>query len=82
MVNDPLPLRTWTRKVDCRAGRRAALRDAIAELPLGVTWDLVIRHQDDCWSLEDWSEGELHFCRCTTLILDARAVSKVDEEAA
>lgn len=64
--------RVWTRKVDCSAGRRQALRDALVELPSGVTWDLVIRHHDGCDTLEEWSDGRLTYCTCKTLLLEAR----------
>lgn len=64
---------TWTRKVDCRAGRRAALRDAIADLPQGVTLDVVIRHQDDCDTLV--LDLPLQFCTCQFLTLEAKSLS-------
>lgn len=67
-------LKTWTRLVDCTAGRKQALRDAIRELPPGVTWDLVIRHNNDCLTLDLDEYSELQFCTCGTVTLEARKV--------
>jgi hypothetical protein len=63
---------TWSRTVDCRSSRRLALRAALAELPRGPIWDLVIEHEDGCPSLDD--DGELAWCWCPTLTLRARQV--------
>jgi hypothetical protein len=43
---------TWTRTVGCRTNRKQALREAIQQLPPGVTWDVVIRHSHDCLTLD------------------------------
>ena len=65
---------TWSCSVVCRPFRRQALRAALADLPRGVTWDLVIEHQAGCECLEEWTEGQLRFCRCSILTLRATEV--------
>lgn len=66
---------TWTRTVDSRTNRKQALRDALAELPRGVVWDLVIRHDPDCLTLAGLDGySELEFCTCGTLILEATRI--------
>jgi hypothetical protein len=62
--------RKWRSQVTYGDNRRQALRSALAQLPLGVTWDVVLRHSDGCPNLEDW--GELADCTCSSIQLEAQ----------
>lgn len=62
---------TWSCSVIYGGNRRQALRDAISKLPSGVVWDLVVRHDAACPSL-DW--GDLGDCTCKRVTLDARGL--------
>jgi hypothetical protein len=58
--------------VPCAGNRRQAMRDALAQLPRGDTLDVVIRHDEGCFSLYD--SGELADCSCPTVTLEARQI--------
>jgi hypothetical protein len=61
--------KTWRRTVTYGTDRRQALRIALAQLPLGVVWDVILLHTDGCPNL-DW--GDLADCTCATVELEAR----------
>jgi hypothetical protein len=65
---------TWACTVLLGNDRRQALLAALAELPIGHTWDVTLEHHHDCETLQSWTDHTLRHCACARLGMRAKSV--------